>query len=74
MNRAAETAVSGYYKSLSSKAGGLMSMAGEQPDLDEYVTGKAIDGLFLYVAEQEKSIRKDPIGTGSDLLRQVFGR
>jgi len=51
-----------------------MSMAGEQPDLDEYVTGKAIDGLFLYVAEQEKSIRKDPIGTGSDLLRQVFGR
>ena len=70
----AKTGVSKYYKSLASKGGGMMSMAGDPPDLDSYVTDKAIDGLFLYVAEQEKNIRKDPIGTGSDLLRQVFGR
>lgn len=70
----AKSGVSGYYKSLNAKAGGLMGLAGEQPDLDQYVTDKAIDGLFLYVAEQEKQIRKDPLGTGSDLLRQVFGR
>jgi hypothetical protein len=70
----ARTGVSGYYKSLSKKAGGLMGLAGEQPDLDQYVTDKAIDGLFYYVAEQEKQIRKDPLGTGSDLLRKVFGR
>jgi hypothetical protein len=42
-------------------------------NLDEYVTGKAIDGLFLMIAEQEKAIRKDPIGTGSKLLEKVFG-
>jgi hypothetical protein len=42
-------------------------------DLDNYVTQKAMDGLFLMIAEQEKSIRKDPIGTGSSLLKKVFG-
>ena len=41
-------------------------------DLDLYVTQKAMDGLFLMIAEQEKAIRKDPIGTGSGLLKRVF--
>lgn len=43
-------------------------------DLDAYVTRKAMDGLFLMIAEQEKAIRKDPIGTGSSLLQKVFGK
>ena len=42
-------------------------------ELDSYVTQKAMDGLFLMIAEQEKAIRKDPIGTGSNLLKKVFG-
>ena len=42
-------------------------------NLDSYVTQKAMDGLFLMIAEQEKAIRKDPIGTGSNLLKKVFG-
>jgi hypothetical protein len=42
-------------------------------DLDTYVTKKAMDGLFLMIAEQEKAIRKDPIGTGSSMLQKVFG-
>ena len=42
-------------------------------DLDTYVTHKAMDGLFLMIAEQEKAIRKDPIGTGSSMLKKVFG-
>ena len=41
-------------------------------DLDLYVTQKTMDGLFLMIAEQEKAIRKDPIGTGSALLKRVF--
>ena len=45
----------------------------QDADLDTYVTQKALDGLFLMIAEQEKSIRKDPIGTGSSLLKKVFG-
>ena len=42
-------------------------------NLDSYVTHKALDGLFLMIAEQEKTIRKDPIGSGSALLSKVFG-
>lgn len=42
-------------------------------NLDNYITNKAMDGLFVMVAEQEKRIRKDPIGTGSALLGRVFG-
>jgi hypothetical protein len=45
----------------------------EHADLDEYVTQKALDGLYFMVAEEEKKIRKDPIGTGKAILRKVFG-
>ena len=45
----------------------------KEVDLDNYITRKAMDGLFMMVAEQEKRIRKDPIGTGSALLGRVFG-
>lgn len=43
------------------------------PDLKRYATNKAIDGLFLLVAEEEKKIRKDPVARVSDILRRVFG-
>lgn len=42
------------------------------PDLDAYVTQKAIDGLFVLVAEEEMKIRKDPLARTTDLLRKVF--
>ena len=41
--------------------------------VDEYVITKALDGLYLMVGEEEKKIRKDPVGTGSDIIRRVFG-
>jgi len=43
-------------------------------DIDEYVTRKALDGLFLIVAEEEKRIRHDPAARASELLRKVFGK
>lgn len=43
------------------------------PDLNAYVTQKAIDGLFVLVADQEQQIRKDPLARTSDLLKRVFG-
>lgn len=43
------------------------------PDLVQYATEKAIDGLFVKVAEEELSIRKDPIARTSELLKKVFG-
>ena len=42
-------------------------------DLDEYVTGKAVDGLFVKVAEEEKRIRENPVARSTDLLKKVFG-
>ncbi len=45
----------------------------EQANLDDYVTQKALDGLFYMVAEEEKKIRQDPVKAGSDIIRKVFG-
>jgi hypothetical protein len=42
-------------------------------DLAQYVTGKAIDGLFVKIAEEEKKIREDPVARVSDILKKVFG-
>lgn len=43
------------------------------PDLSAYVTQKAINGIFYYVAQEEIKIRKDPAAQVTDLLKQVFG-
>ncbi len=51
-------------------------MAGLQPvniELDEYLTNKALDGLFLKISDEEKKIRKDPMARASSLLKRVFG-
>lgn len=43
-------------------------------DLTGYVTEKASDGVFLYLGEQEREIRRNPLGTGSKLLGRIFGK
>lgn len=43
------------------------------PDLTDYVTQKALDGLFIMIAKEELEIRKDPIARTTDLLKKVFG-
>lgn len=50
---------------------GLISQA--DANLDNYVTEKALDGLFLIIGDEEKAIRKDPVGQASKLLNRVFG-
>jgi hypothetical protein len=45
----------------------------EDANLDQYVTQKALDGLYLMIAEEEKKIRKDPAAAGTAILRKVFG-
>jgi Protein of unknown function (DUF4197) len=44
-----------------------------QANIEQYVTQKALGGLFLMMAEEEKAIRADPVGQGSKLLSKVFG-
>jgi hypothetical protein len=41
--------------------------------LENYVTEKALDGLYLMIAEEEKAIRKDPVGAAGSLAKKVFG-
>ncbi len=43
-------------------------------DISKYVTGKAIDGLFVMVAKEEEKIRKDPAARVTDLLKGLFGK
>jgi hypothetical protein len=50
---------------------GLVSK--ENANLDDYVTQKALDGLFYMVAEEEKKIRRNPLQAGSDIIGKVFG-
>lgn len=69
----AKVDLAGQYNKYAGQAAKLGLMSEQDADLDTYVTQKALDGLFLMIAEQEKSIRKDPIGTGSSLLKKVFG-
>ncbi|HMH20105.1 MAG TPA: DUF4197 domain-containing protein [Burkholderiales bacterium] len=45
----------------------------EDAQLEDYVTRKALDGLFVIIAEEEKKIRKDPAAAASAILRKVFG-
>jgi hypothetical protein len=43
------------------------------PDLTSYATTKAMDGLFLLIADEEKKIREDPVARTTELLKKVFG-
>ena len=69
----AKVDLAGQYNQYAGKAAKLGLLDKKDADLDSYVTHKAMDGLFLMIAEQEKAIRKDPVGTGSNLLKKVFG-
>lgn len=44
------------------------------PDLEEYVTRKTVDGLFTLIAEEERKIRENPVARISQILKKVFGR
>ncbi len=69
-----KTGVTQKYKAMIGKAGFAAQFLGKDAtDLDGYVTQKALDGLFLLIADEEKKIRKDPLGRTTSLLRKVFG-
>lgn len=61
------------YNSYAKRAAKLGLLDKEDASLEGYVTQKALDGLFLMIAEEERAIRKNPIGQASSLLQKVFG-
>ena len=61
------------YKQMINRLRSLRVQTPAALDLDAYVTGKALDGLFLMVSREEKKIRTDPAARVTDLLKEVFG-
>lgn len=61
------------YNRVAAKAAGIGLVKKEDANIQQYVTGKSLDGLYYMIGEEEKKIRQDPIGTGSALLKKVFG-
>ncbi len=61
------------FNAVAGKASKLGLMKPEEADINRYVTTKSLDGLYLIIGDEERRIRKDPIGTGSAILRKVFG-
>lgn len=62
------------YKNLTSALGpGAAAAESFAPDLNAYVTDKALDGLFHKIAQEEKKIRENPAARTSELLKKVFG-
>ena len=61
------------YNEFAGKAASFGLVKKEDANIQQYVTSKALDGLYLIIGEEEKKIRKDPVGTGSAILKKVFG-
>ena len=69
-----EVGVTKQYEDLFARAQNIPFLNLQEFDLDHYVVGKALDGLFHVVGDEEKKIRTQPAARVTDLLRDVFGR
>jgi hypothetical protein len=65
--------VTKYWTPLATAYNKIPLVTAVNPDLDAYVTEKAIDGLFKLIAAEEYKIRKDPSARINDILKKVFG-
>jgi hypothetical protein len=61
------------YDAVASKGATFGLVKPEDASVEHYVTRKALDGLYFMIGQEEKKIRSDPVGTGSALLKAVFG-
>ena len=69
-----EVGVARQYKDLLAQAQAIPFFRAESYDLDRYVVGKSLDGLFHVVGEEERKIRKNPTARTTELLREVFSQ
>lgn len=61
------------YNQLAGKGAELGLVKKEDANIQQYVTAKALDGLYWMIGEEEKKIRQNPVGYGSAILTKVFG-
>jgi hypothetical protein len=62
-----------YYSDLVNKYNQIPLVTKVNPDLNEYATDKAMEGLFIMIAKEEKNIRENPVARTTELLKKVFG-
>lgn len=75
-NATSKVELTKYWNPIITKYNSAMTLTGGQkldPDLDAYITQKAIEGLFYMVEKEENKIRKDPVARVTDILVKVFG-
>ena len=68
-----KVALSQQYNHFVGQAATYGLVAEKDANVEGYVTRKALDGLFTMIAEEERAIRKDPLGQSSKILEKVFG-
>jgi len=61
------------YNAVMSQTAKFQLVSGSQASVEAYVTQRALDGLYYMVGEEEKAIRRDPLGSGSAIIGKVFG-
>ena len=72
-NATSKVGLADKYNQVAAKASGLGLVKPEDANIERYVTGKALDGLYLTIGEEEKKIRQNPAAYGSAILSKVFG-
>ncbi len=70
----AQAGVINAYDNVMSKYKNIPLVPDVKTDLTNYVVNQGIDGIFFYLAEQEKQIRQDPVKQTTALLKKVFGK
>jgi len=61
------------YNQIAGKIAGMGLLKKEDANIQQYVTGKSLDGLFLMIGEQERQFRENPMASGSAIVQKVFG-
>lgn len=69
----AKVGVAQKYNQLASNAARFGLIDESQTNLENYITQKTLEGLFLMIADEEKAIRANPVEQGSKIISKVFG-
>ncbi len=61
------------YNAIAGKGAQLGLVDANQASVEQYVTRKALDGLYTIIGDEEKALRRDPVGAASSIVQKVFG-
>ncbi len=61
------------YNDFAGKVASFGLVKKEDANIQQYVTGKTLDGLYVIIGDEERKIRQDPVGAGSSIIQKVFG-